>query len=497
MRIPRRTRSSALVLALALIGSSTAKRARAGGLDGERFAPSVGAEGTFGVEHPSVAAHLDWGLGLFLNYANDQIVVRDGNDVLVRVLKDSVTADLVGSIGLFGFAELGVGLPVHVVYDGDGYVNGPAVLQPHAGVGDLRLVPKFALIRRITRAQRLQLGIGVPVTLPTGDPEQARGAGGLTVAPKLLFAFHRSGIGVGFDVGYMFRAEHPANLPYGDAVTIEPWAAYAATDDLTLRVEVNAEKEVRAAIRGADFPVEILGGLDYRIGAVDLFGGASFGVTDGIGAPAYRIITGIRYRYYGDGGGGGGDYYSGDDPDGDGVRGHRDRCPNQAEDEDGFEDWDGCPESDNDRDGIPDDDDECPDMPGDSAHDGCPARTYVKIVDGKIYIFGKVQFATGSARIDHRSEVVLDQVAAALRANPQVRHVRIDGHTDNIGGPEVNRQLATERSAAVKDALQHRGVSDARLSIRGVGEAQPIAPNSTKAGRAKNRRVEFIITGGH
>lgn len=486
MRIP-------LALALALAGSSTP--ARADGLDGERFAPSVGAEGTFGVEHPSVAAHLDWGLGLFVNYANDPIVVRDGNNVLVHVLEDSVTADLVGSIGLFGFAELGVGLPVHLEYEGDGYVNGPAVLQPGTGVGDLRLVPKFALIRKITRAQRLQLGIGVPITLPTGDAEQARGAGDFTVTPKLLFAFHRSGIGIGFDVGYKFRAEHPANLPYGDAVTIEPWAAYAATDNLTLRVEVNAEKEIDTAVPGADFPVEILGGLDYRVGPVDLFGGASFGLTDGIGAPAFRLISGIRYRYYGDDSRGG-DYYSGGDPDGDGVRGRRDRCPNVAEDDDGFEDWDGCPESDNDRDGIADDDDECPEMPGDSAHDGCPARTYVKIVDGRIYIFGKVQFATGSAHIDRRSEVVLDQVAAALRANPQVRHVRIDGHTDNIGGPQINRQLATERSAAVKDALQHRGVPEGRLTIRGVGEAQPIAPNTTRAGRAKNRRVEFIITGG-
>jgi outer membrane protein OmpA-like peptidoglycan-associated protein len=483
-------RALALVITFVLPGLAAAD-----GLDGDRFKPSVGAEGTFAVEHPSVAAHLDWGVGLFLNYARDPIVVRDGDDITQNVLDRTVTADLVGSFGLFGWGELGFGLPLHLVYDGDGYANGAAVLAPDEGVGDLRVVPKFALIRDVRPTQRLQLGIGVPVTFPTGDAEAARGAGGFTVTPELLFAFHRSGIGIGFDLGYKFREVHPADLPYGDAIVIEPWLAYAATDQLTLRAELLAEKQVDAAIQGADFPIEIIGGLDYRIGSVDLFAGGSAGLTDGVGAPTFRIIGGIRYRYYGDGGGRG-DYYTGGDPDGDGVRGRRDRCPDRAEDDDGFEDWDGCPEDDNDRDGIADDDDECPEMPGDRAHDGCPARTYVKIVDGKIYIFGKVQFATGSARVDNRSEVVLDQVAAALRANPQVRHVRIDGHTDNIGGPTVNRRLAGERAAAVKAGLQRRGISGGRLSTRGVGEDNPIAPNRTRAGRAKNRRVEFIITGG-
>ena len=68
-----------LPLALAVALAGTSNPARADGLDGERFVPAVGAEGTFVVEHPSVPSHLGWSLGLFLNFADDQIVVRDGD----------------------------------------------------------------------------------------------------------------------------------------------------------------------------------------------------------------------------------------------------------------------------------------------------------------------------------------------------------------------------------------------------------------------------------
>ena len=487
MRTPQRI---AAVLAVLALGAP--RLAAADGLDGERFTPSVGIEGTFAVEHPSVAAPWDWGLGLFFNYARDPIVVRDGGDVTSHVLQQAATADLVGSVGLFGFAELGFDLPVHLLYEGDGYSSGGAMLAPDAGVGDLRLVPKFALLRHVSRRERLQLGLGVPVTLPTGDPAAARGAGGVTVTPELMFAFHKYGIGVGFDAGYRYRSVHPAGLPWGDAVVVEPWLAYAATPALTLRLELLTEKEVATRVPGADFPAELIGGLGYKVGSsVELYLGGGAGVSDGIGAPRFRILTGLRYRHWGSGKGG---YYQ--DSDDDGIPDRRDRCPDSPEDYDGYQDDDGCPEADNDQDGIPDDHDECPQLPGDRAHDGCPAHTYVKVVSGRIYVFGKVQFATGSAHIDDRSQPLLDQVAAALRENPEVRHVRIDGHTDNIGGPDVNQRLSEERAAAVKSALERRGIAPGRLSTRGWGESRPVAPNRTAAGRARNRRVEFTIAGG-
>jgi len=202
------------------------------------------------------------------------------------------------------------------------------------------------------------------------------------------------------------------------------------------------------------------------------------------------VIGGVRYRHDE------GRHEGFADSDHDGVLDKDDRAPDQPEDQDGFQDDDGVPDPDNDEDGIPDEQDECPELSGDRAHDGCPAKTYVKIEQGKVYIFGKVQFRTGSAQIDARSEPLLDQIGEALNANPDVQHVMIAGHTDNIGGAQINLRLSQERADAVKEALVKRGVARDRLDARGVGEKEPLAPNTSAAGRAKNRRVDFIIEEG-
>lgn len=477
---------------IALVWLATALgTAHADGLDGERFVPSVGAEGTFVNEHPAVPSHLGWSLGLFLSFADDQIVLRaPSGDVASHPLHTGLTSDLTASLGLFGWAELGVGLPLHLIYDGDAYVAGTARLDAGAGIGDLRLVPKFALLRRGDVRRHVLLGLAVPVSFPTGDDEAARGAGGFGVQPELLFAFHIGRLGLGFDAGYRWRSHHPADLPWADEVTLAPWVSVALTKAVTLRIEGYAEKVVGAHVSGADFPAELLAGIDYAIGNWDLYLGASRGITDGIGDPTIRILGGVRYRHDAP------RREGFEDSDGDGIADKDDRCRNEPEDEDGFQDADGCPDPDNDEDGIPDEQDECPELKGDRAHDGCPAKTYVRIEGGKVYIFGKVRFATSSSKLDRRSDALLDQISEALNANPNVGTLRIDGHTDNVGDPRFNQRLSEERAAAVREALIKRGVDGDRLTARGFGETRPIAPNKSPAGRANNRRVEFIIMGG-
>lgn len=486
MATPHRLALAALV-AFAAAGAT----ARADGLDGERFVPSVGAEGTFVDEHPAVPSHLGWSLGLFLNFADDQIVLRDdAGNVASRPLHTGLTTDLTASIGLFGWSELGIGLPLHLVYGGDLYTAGAARLDASPGLGDLRLVPKFALLRRGDIQRHVLLGLAVPVSLPTGDDEAARGAGGLTVHPELLFAFHTGRLGLGVDAGYRWRSQHPADLPFGDEVTIDPWLSYAVTQALTVRVEGFAARQVGADVPGADFPFEVLAGIDYAIGNWDVYAGASRGITDGIGDPVIRILGGVRYRHDAP------RHEGFEDSDRDGIADKDDRCRNEPEDEDGFEDEDGCPDPDNDEDGVLDAQDECPELKGDRGHDGCPAKTYVKIENGRVFIFGKVQFATSSARIDRRSEPLLDQISQALIANPGVGTVRVDGHTDNVGDTRFNQRLSEERAAAVREALIRRGVDGDHLIARGFGETRPLAPNKSPAGRARNRRVEFILLGG-
>ena len=88
------------------------------------------------------------------------------------------------------------------------------------------------------------------------------------------------------------------------------------------------------------------------------------------------------------------------------------------------------------------------------------------------------------------SYAVLDQVAASLLANPEIK-IEIAGYTDNTGPVGVNIRLSQARAAAVRAYLARNGVSPTRMLARGYGSRTPIAPNTTIAGRAQNRRVEL------
>ena len=458
--------------------------ARADGLDGERFAPAVGAEGGFVNEHPAVPFHLGWSLGLFFNAADDQVVQVDANDkVIGKPVDRALSADLVASLGLFGRLELGVGLPVHLIYEGDPY----GTLDANAGLGDLRFVPKVAIVRAGSLENHFLLGLALPITLPTGNDDALRGAGGFTLGGQLLLAAHVSRLGFGANVGYRWREQHPAGLPWGDSITLGPWLSVGVTEKVSLRIDAFAEKFVNTPVGGATFPFEVLGGVEYRMGDLALYAGASAGLTDGIGDPNLRVTIGIRYRHHAP------EHQGFGDIDNDGVLDKDDGAPYDAEDGDGFQDDDGIPDPDNDGDGIPDEDDECPDLKGEADRRGCPAKTYVKIEDGRIFIIGKVQFETGSTQITKKSDPLLDQIAQALAANPQVKKIRIEGHTDNVGDARINLRLSEDRALSVRAALERRGIASNRLATRGLGETRPIAPNKSPGGRQKNRRVEFII----
>ncbi len=187
------------------------------------------------------------------------------------------------------------------------------------------------------------------------------------------------------------------------------------------------------------------------------------------------------------------------DPDRDGIPSADDLCPEQPEDKDGYQDDDGCPDLDNDKDGILDADDKCPMkaevINGVDDEDGCPdkGKSKVKVTREKIEILDRVYFDTARATIQKRSYDVLNQVAATLKAHPEVTKLRVEGHTDSRGGAAMNQKLSQERADAVVDYMVDRGIDRDRLVAKGFGESQPIADNGTAKGRAKNRRVEFMI----
>ncbi|MGV4641334.1 OmpA family protein, partial [Burkholderia pseudomallei] len=101
-----------------------------------------------------------------------------------------------------------------------------------------------------------------------------------------------------------------------------------------------------------------------------------------------------------------------------------------------------------------------------------------------------IEFETGSATLTPQGRAILDQMAGAL-AKMSSRTVEIIGHTDNSGNRTSNIALSQARADAVKGYLVTKGIASQQLTTTGVGPDQPIAPNDSADGRARNRRIEF------
>ncbi|MEJ2535413.1 MAG: NnrU family protein [Gammaproteobacteria bacterium] len=199
------------------------------------------------------------------------------------------------------------------------------------------------------------------------------------------------------------------------------------------------------------------------------------------------------------------------DDDGDGVPNSEDRCPGTPA---GVKvDATGC-EPDSDGDGVPDRLDKCPNTPAgakvdangcelDSDGDGvvdsrdrCPGTAPGTPVDNEgcdldtAYRLEGVTFEFDSARLTAGAKERLDDAVEILKRHSDLA-VEIAGHTDSVGSAEYNQGLSQRRADSVRDYLVGKGANPAMLKTRGYGESEPVADNSTAAGRAQNRRVEF------
>ena len=110
----------------------------------------------------------------------------------------------------------------------------------------------------------------------------------------------------------------------------------------------------------------------------------------------------------------------------------------------------------------------------------------------KLDIPSDVSFDSGRYDIKPNLRPILDRFATTLNQNP-VTTIRIVGHTDNSGSDAINNPLSVNRAAATRDYLVARGVAGNRITIDGRGSREPIADNSSAAGRAKNRRIEVFV----
>ena len=324
--------------------------------------------GVLNLERPVVLGHLTPSAGLFFHYADDpvRIVSPDREQVRTRLVHDQLNLEAGFAIGLFDRVEVDLALPF-VVHQGGGDLSGLGGTGTADGstLSDIRASVRVALVRPETAG-----GFGASVSgvayAPTGNPSKFTSDGKVRGAPRLALGWQsKNGYQIVGNAG-MELAPAVSVRNYNRRQTLR-WGLGGVAPLPVDRVDVLASVFGSNATSGGDVseadPIEAMAAVRIDLPAdLRLQVGGGAGLTDGVGAPGFRLFTSLHWASLRH------------DTDGDGLLDRNDDCPEDAEDTDGFEDADGCPDTDNDGDGIPDASDECPMTEGIEANDGCPER---------------------------------------------------------------------------------------------------------------------------
>ncbi|RKH71539.1 OmpA family protein [Corallococcus interemptor] len=512
-------------------------------------------------------------VGLTAHYENRPLVLVEDDERQADIISNRVTTHISAAYSFTNWLEVGAQVPIVAQWGPE--TAGAGVTRPTtSALGTPWLQARVGFLSE-NGGGPLDLGLHLGAALPLGSKAALTRDEGFTFSPRLGAGKQLGGtFRVGADVGALVRTKTyaltPQTQPYLDEMGVELNGGVNLSAGLWgLREEVI----VRGTIPTRDSPSSLEALLGLRVPTADgtevyVLGGPGFGQTPG--TPRFRILAGVSFgtppapkgpvciagqphvaaECPGLDADGDGVKNSDDacpttaglaqlqgcpdkDDDQDGIPNLADKCPAQAENKNGFQDEDGCPddpdsdgdgivdskdqcpkepetfnrykdqdgcpdvEPDRDGDGVVDRLDNCPDEPGTEANGGCKEAPVARIDTGSnsIRIMEAVFFENNKAVIQKRSNAVLDKVASILVSHPDIEKVRVEGHTDNTGKASYNLELSQKRAEAVVEYLVGKGVQRERLVAQGFGPTQPIADNAKADGRAKNRRVEFKIVG--
>lgn len=418
--------------------------------------------------------------------------------------------------------------------------DGTVLQGPRSGssaLGDLRIGARVSLIDQSESDWRWVLG-GALIT-PTGTPEFAFGEERVRAAIFSQAGYHFNPVwSLGVEVGYHQNETAVfGDQMFGDYIHVGA-AAFADLDDLRLFADlvgraVIADRPPIADPRRGSMEVNV--GARYFRHAFFVDAAIGAGILDNHLTPQWRAMVSVgttgrmgRSQELRDADLDGiaddadqcptqAEDYDGFedsdgcpdiDNDGDGIVDDRDACPSSAEDFDGIADDDGCPESDADGDGILDEDDACPlaaeDFDGYEDTDGCPeAGSREMPVAGaqsaqservvRELSYSAVYFDTDAVRLDTAARNEVRSISALL-----LRYegdIVLVGHADERGPEEHNRELSIARATAVRNALVDAGIDPARIGIEARGSSDPLG-STTDFGRSVNRRVTVELERG-
>ncbi|WP_168210496.1 OmpA family protein [Persicimonas caeni] len=543
-------------------------------LDVQTFRPAVGPYSIYTVETSPTLGHLEPTGSVFLNYSSEPLVLEpDAGGENVAIIDQQLAMHVLAGVGFFDIAQLDLEVPIYFVNDSEFSDNVEGGV-----IGDMALRPKVMILSR----EKFPVGVTglVDVTLPTGRQESLVGDSSVEVAPGAVVDYRWENVLVAANLGVRIQEDRSVrNIEIGERFEYGLGAEAEFLNGLLL---VGGELYGRTEF--GDFfgddvtPLEgLLGAKVVTRSGFSVMAGAGGGIVGGVGAPEFRGFLGLRYAYmetdsdqdgvrdvedkcrgeaedidgFEDADGcpdpdndedgvadiedqcpqtpGPADNNGcpvegeeapkgeegaeadkagetsmpteppsarGPDADNDGVVDANDLCPEQPEDEDGFEDKDGCPDTDNDKDGILDADDKCPNEPGLQTTDGCPPEEQKAVLDGdRIKLTEKVVFEADKAIIDKDSYDLLQQVGLIIRTNPDIKKVEIGAHTDQENMSEEEHQILAEaRAEAIQTFLvEGANVPAERLAAKGYGDTEPIIASELPQARAQNRRVEFKV----
>jgi len=393
----------------------------------QNFRPAIDSKGYITVNASQILGHLDFSIGLIGTYMREPLTLRTGTagtpSARGYTMSDFITPQVQAAIGFFKWVELGVSLPVQISFGARDpkYVSA----SPNSSndltfggqfVGDIGIHPKVRFLN--TSKYPVGLALIASIYAPSGDAKKFLGEGQVTIRPEIIldkeFGYSRR-FRMALNVGALIRPEKHTFTDQGVVLKNDPSVNdrgdFCAPSTLTpnpnspgsfigvpigdpscgtqlsrslgtqmtyslgisgsvvpQRFDLLAEIYGYADVTGSTnaFPLEVVAGAKVYLAAKSYFligGGASL-IPNQTGGPVGRAFLGFIFEP------------SIGDRDGDGIKDDIDKCPDDPEDIDDFEDSDGCPDPDNDRDGIPDKIDKCPNEPetknGFEDEDGCP-----------------------------------------------------------------------------------------------------------------------------
>ncbi len=456
------------------------------GIANDRYDPSERGSDWFSAESLDLRGHGRFALGLTGSFAKKTLVIFDpaGNE-LVAPVQEQWALHVGAAVTLVDRVRLGASLPLVLATKGrQGELFGRSYAAEEGfAVGDLRLGLDVRLFGE--HGAPITMAAGLQAHLPTGSRAAFVSDGEARFVPRILAA---GDIGLftwaarfGFDgrlrqddfggepVGTELEAALAAGLRLADgAVVIGPeiFGSTTLTDG--------------AAFAERGTPLEVLFGAHAKIAqSWQIAAGAGAGINRALGSPAFRVLASLGYV----------------SPPPAPPLPPPPPAPPPPPPPPAPPPPPPPPPPDRDGDGIVDAEDACPDVAGerdpDPAKNGCPK---VVVVDKEIKILERIEFEFGRAILRPESTPVLEGVLRALREHPEIKKVRVEGHTDNRGGEDFNLRLSQTRAETVVAWLTGQGIAPDRLEPRGYGERQPIDENRTDDGRQRNRRVQFMIT---